>query len=138
MSATHLSGFQVGETITGAGGGTSKIVYIDNDRNRLEVQRRPEDSGSFNTNETITGLQSTATGTITQHNVPSGTNAKILTYSTTIGGVGSLRMTEVGNKYNTHGTIKSSSTFPMLITVPSNVLARGTTITGNTTGATKL
>ena len=136
MSATHLSGFQVGETITGAGGGTGKIVYIDNDKNRLEVQRRPDDSGAFVTNETVTGQQSSAAGTITQHNVPSGTNAKVLAYSTSIGGVGSLRMTEVGNKYNTHGRVKSSSTFPMLITSPTSVLARGTTITGSTSGAT--
>ena len=136
MSATHLSGFQVGETITGAGGGTGKIVYIDNDKNRLEVQRRPDDSGAFVTNETVTGQQSSATGTITQHNVTSGTNAKVLAYSTSIGGVGSLRMTEVGNKYNTHGRVKSSSTFPMLITSPTSVLTRGTTITGSTSGAT--
>lgn len=136
MSNSDLDGFQVGETITNTGGSSAKIVHIDTKLNRLSVQKRSTDTGTFAVGQTITGGQSASTGTITQQNVTAGNGAILLTFSDTIGGVGSLRMTEVGNKYNEPARIKKSSTYPMLITTPSTTPTRDQVITGSSSGAT--
>ena len=137
-----VTGFLVDEIITGAtNSATAKIVFVDTDLNRLVVQRRSNSSGAIDTNafvvgETITGGTSSTTATIVNHNVTSGEGAVTLTFSDTIGGVGSVRMTEVGNKYDENGILSDDSTFPMLITTPSTNPTLDQTITGSISGAT--
>lgn len=131
-----LTGFTAGEVITGQAGATAVIALVNNEKGRLEVYRRPTDTGSFNTNETLTGGGSGTVSTIVQHQVSSGTGAKLFAFSKSIGRVGTLNLQTQGHSYLSDAHVAASSTYPMLISAPSVALSRDTVITGAVSGST--
>ncbi len=131
-----MSTFTQGEVITGAGGATAVIGLVNNEKNRLEVYRRPTDSGSFVVGEVITGGGSGATSTIQQQNVSSGTGAKLFAFSKSIGRVGTINIKAQGHKYTSDAHVANSTTYPMLITAPNVALTKDTIVTGSVSGST--
>jgi len=74
---------------------------------------------------------------ITNHNVTSGTGAKLIAYGDNIGGVASLRLQSAGNKYNENGIIDDEDTIiTMLVTTPSDTPPSDNTLSGDISGST--
>jgi hypothetical protein len=130
-----MTGWAVGEVITGAGGATAVIALVNNEKNRLEVYRRSTDTGSFSVSEVITGGGSGSSSTILQQNVSSGTGAKLLSFSKSIGRIGTINLKTQGHNYSSDANVKSSSIHPMLITSPSVELSKDTVLTGSVSGS---
>ncbi len=134
---SSVSGFVVGETVTGGTSNANGVISsIDTQNNRLVIKRLSTNTGVFQVNEVITGGTTSTTGTIVQQNVSSGTGAKLFAYSDDIGGVGSLNITDQGNFFNYDGIVSSSSYFNILIETPTANLLRGLVITGTLSGTT--
>jgi hypothetical protein len=138
MWVPDVTGFQKGEVITGSSASaTGLIIGIDTDLNRLTIGRRSTDTGAFSANDTITGGTSSTSAVITNHNVTSGTGAILLTYGDNIGGVSSLRLQSVGNKYDEGGILDDADTvITMLVTTPSDTPSVDGTLTGDISGST--
>ena len=130
-----LTGYVAGEVVTGQAGATAVIALVNNEKGRLEVYRRPTDTGSFNDNETLTGGGSGTVSTILQHKVSSGTGAKLFAFSKTIGQVGTINLKAQGHSYTGDGHVANSSTYPMLISAPNVALTKDTIITGSVSGS---
>ena len=134
---SSVSGYEVGEVITGGTSSATGIISrIDTENNRLVIKRLSTHTGVFAVGELITAAPSGTTGTIVQHNVSSGTGAKLFAYSDDIGGVGSINITDQGNHFNYDGLISSTSYFNILIKTPSANLLRDLVITGTLSGTT--
>ena len=134
---SDVSGFKAGEVVTGGtSSATGTISSIDTENNRLVIKRLSTHTGVFAVGELITAAPSGTTGTIVQHNVSSGTGAKLFAYSDDIGGVGSINITDQGNHFNYDGLISSTSYFNILIKTPSANLLRDLVITGTLSGTT--
>ncbi len=131
-----LTGWTAGEVITGAGGASAVVALVNEDKGRLEVYRRSTDTGAFVTGEVITGGGSATTSTIVQHNVSSGSGAKVFAFSRNIGAVGSINIQTQGESYSSDGHLANSSTFPMLVSAPTVSLSKDTALTGSVTGTT--
>jgi len=134
------AGFQVGEVVATHSGSTvianGTILRIDSENNRLVIKRLSSHIGVFVTGATITGADSTTTALIKQHNVSSGTGAKLYCYSDVIGGVASINILDQGNKFNEDGLLSGSSYFPILIKNHTANLNRDIVITGALSGTT--
>ena len=134
---SDVSGFKAGEVVTGGTStATGTISSIDTENNRLIIKRLPTHTGVFAVGEVITATPSGVTGTIIQHNVSSGTGAKLFAFSDDIGGVGSINITDQGNHFNYDGLVSGSSYFNILIKTPSANLLRDLVITGTLSGTT--
>ena len=138
MWVPDVTGFQKGEVITGSSASaTGLIIGIDTKLNRLTIGRRSTDTNAFSANDTITGGTSSTTAVITNHNVTSGTGAKLIAYGDNIGGVASLRLQSAGNKYNENGIIDDEDTIiTMLVTTPSDTPPSDNTLSGDISGST--
>ena len=134
---TDLTGFQVGEVVTGTtSNATATILKIDSQNKRLVVKRLSSDTGEFVNGEEITGGNSNTVRLNTQAVVSKGEGAKIFAYSDTIGGVGSLNIQEQGDNFNYDGVMDSTSYFPMLITTPTANLTKDIVLEGRVSGST--
>ncbi len=134
---SSVSGYEVGETVTGGtSSATGTISSIDTENNRLIIKRLSTQTGVFAVGELLTGGTTSTAGAIVQHNVSSGTGAKLFAYSDDIGGVGSINITDQGNHFNEDGLVSSSSYFNILIKTPSANLLRDLVITGTLSGTT--
>ena len=135
--STTLEGFAVGEVITGVtSSATGAISSIDLKNKRLVIKRLSTHTGAFQVGETIEGGVSETTSEIVQHNVTSGTGAKLFAFSEDIGGVSSINIIDQGSKFNYDGVISESSFFNIVITTPSATLFQNTVITGTLSGTT--
>ena len=134
---TDLTGFQVGEVVTGTtSNATATILKIDSQNKRIVVKRLSTDTGEFVNGEEITGGNSNTVRLNTQAVVSKGEGAKLFAYSNTIGGVGSLNIQEQGDNFNYDGVMDSTSYFPMLITTPTANLTKDIVLTGRISGST--
>ena len=131
-----LTGYTAGEVVTGQAGATAVIALVNKEKGRLEVYRRPTDTGSFNTSETLTGGGSGTVSTIVQHQVSSGSGAKVFAFSRSIGKVGTLNLKSQGHQYTSDAFVANSSTYPMLISAPNVALSKDTILTGSVSGST--
>ena len=131
-----LTGYTAGEVVTGQAGATAVIALVNKEKGRLEVYRRPTDTGSFNTSETLTGGGSGTVSTIVQHQVSSGSGAKVFAFSRSIGKIGTLNLKSQGHEYTSDAFVANSSTYPMLISAPNVALSKDTILTGSVSGST--
>ena len=132
---SDLSGFEVGASVTGGtSNATGTILRIDTDKNRLVIKRASSDTNVFATGELITSGSTSRSNT--QAKVSSGTGAKIFAWSSKIGAVEELLITDQGYDFDHDAVIGDSSFHNMLITSPSSSLNKGVTITGVGSGAT--
>ena len=134
---SDISGYQVGETVTGStSNATGVISRLDTTNNRLVIRRSSSNTGAFQTGENITGGSSTTVRANTLAKVSQGTGAKLFAWSSQIGAVEKLTITDQGYKFDGDAIISSDSFHNMLITGPSATLSKGVTITGSGSGAT--
>ena len=138
LDPADLSGYQVGETVTGGtSSATASIIRIEEEDNRLVVKRTHTDVNQFvSTGEPITGGTSGTVKTAKQIKVSSGTGAKLLAYSDEIGGVGSINIQDQGYNFKEDQVMDSTSHSKMLITTPTATLTSNLTFTGRITGST--
>ena len=140
LDPADISGYQVGETITGGtSSATATIIRKEekDGRSRLVVKRTHTDVNQFvSGGEIITGNTSGTQKTAKQIKVSSGTGAKLVAYSDEIGGVGSVNIQEQGYNFKENQSVDSTSHFKMLITSPTGALTQNLTFTGRITGAT--
>ncbi len=133
-----LDGFTAGESITAQNGSTAVIALVNKEKGRLEVYRRPTDTGTFVVGNEITGGGSGTVSSIVEQNVSSGAGAKIFAFSTSIGRVGTINLKAQGHSLTSDAAIADSSTFPMLISAPNITLSKDTVVTGSVSGTTAL
>jgi len=132
-----ISGYEVGEQITGGNNGaTATILRLDTKNGRLVVKRLSTDTGTFVNGESITGGTTLTNKFCTTVNVASGTGAKLYAYGENIGAVEQINLQNQGYKFSEHGRLDSSSVVPMLITTPTATPTRDVVITGQLSGAT--
>jgi hypothetical protein len=134
-----ITGFSVGELITGqSSNATSSISRIDTKNNRLVVRRSSTDTGTYQDGELIVGGSSSAEAIIKNARVTAGTGAKLFAWSSKIGGVEKVRITNQGYDFDENAVISSTSFDNMLTFAPTtaSALDKGVQITGVTSGAT--
>ena len=132
-----LSGFLVGESVTGGTSNATGIISsIDTKNKRLVVKRLPTDTGAFQNLELITGGSSETERNNTQVNITSGSGALMYAFSDTIGGISSINIQDQGNMFDANGVVSTSSHHPMVISTPSATLTRDLTFTGVLSGST--
>ena len=133
-----ISGYQVNETVTGGtSNATSVILRLEPENRRLIVKRSSSDTGIYQAGETITGSNSATAKILSQEKVSHGTGAKIYAWSSQIGAIEGLTLTDQGNKFSADAILEEASSFHnMLIQNPSGTLNKGVTITGSISGAT--
>jgi len=132
-----LSGFEVGETVTGGTtGATSTILRIEEDRNRLVVKRLPTDTGGYQNGETIIGGTTSTSRVNVETQVTRGEGARLFAYSDDIGGITSINLIEQGSHFYSDGILSDTSFFPMLISSPSAVPQQNVVIEGQVSGST--
>ena len=132
-----ITGYQVGETVTGGtSDATGVILRLDTTNNRLVIKRSSANTGVFSTGENITGATSTTVKANTLAKVSQGTGAKIFAWSSKIGAVEKLTITDQGYNFDGDAIISNDSFHNMLITGPSATPTKGNTITGVGSGAT--
>ena len=91
---SDITGYQVGENITGGtSNATGTILRLDSQNNRIVVKRSSANANVFQTGETITGSNSSTAKANTNAKVSPGTGAKIYAWSSQIGGVDKLTIT---------------------------------------------
>lgn len=133
----ETTGFIEGEVVTGTNSSaTGTVLKVEEENKRLVIKRLPSDTGAFQSGEEITGGTSLTVKLNTQSTVSSGEGAKLFAYSDTIGGVGSLNITEQGHKFTEDAVLNSTSDFPMLITTPSANLNKDLALVGRISGTT--
>ena len=133
-----IDGYQIGEVVTGGtSNATATIVRIELDKKRLVVKRLSTDTGQFTSSgETITGGTSLHAKAAAQCVVSSGTGAKLLAYSDTIGGVGSVNIQDQGYNFKEDQVMDSTSHYKMLISTPTATLTANLSFEGKITGST--
>ena len=133
-----ISGYQVNETVTGGtSNATSVILRLEPEKRRLVVKRSSSDTGIYQAGETITGSNSNTAKALNSEKVSHGTGAKIYAWSSKIGGIEKLTITDQGNRFDADAILDETTSFHnMLITTPSGTLNKGVTITGSVSNAT--
>ena len=133
-----ISGYQVNETVTGGtSNATSVILRLEPENNRLVVKRSSSDTGIYQAGETITGSNSSTAKSLVQEKVSHGTGAKIYAWSSQIGAIEKLTLSDQGNKFDADAILDETTSFHnMLIQSPTSTLNKGVQITGSVSGAT--
>ena len=133
-----ISGYQVNETVTGGtSNATSVILRLEPENNRIVVKRSSSDTGIYQAGETITGSNSSTAKVLVQEKVSHGTGAKIYAWSSQIGAIEKLTISDQGNKFDADAILDETTSFHnMLIQTPSSTLNKGVQITGSVSGAT--
>ena len=132
------SDFQKGENITGGtSNATGTILRLDIPNNRLVIKRSSSDTGVFQAGETITGSNTSTAKTLVSEKVSHGTAAKIYAWSSQIGAVEKLTISDQGNKFDADAVIDTTTTYHnMLVRTPTSTLNKDVVITGSKSGAT--
>ena len=135
---SDITGYQVGENITGGtSNATGTILRLEPQNNRIIVKRSSANANVFQTGETITGSNSSTAKANTTAKVSPGTGAKIYAWSSEIGGVEKLTITNQGNEFDADAVIDTATSYHnMLITTPTGTLNKDIVITGSKSGAT--
>ena len=133
-----ISGYQVNETVTGGtSNATSVILRLEPENNRIVVKRSSSDTGIYQAGETITGSNSSTAKVLVQEKVSHGTGAKIYAWSSQIGAIEKLTISDQGNKFDADAILDETTSFHnMLIQTPSSTLNKGVQITGSVSNAT--
>ena len=133
-----ISGYQVNETVTGGtSNATSVILRLEPENNRLVVRRSSSDTGIYQAGETITGSNSSTAKSLVQEKVSHGTGAKIYAWSSQIGAIEKLTISDQGNRFDADAVLDETTSFHnMLIRTPSSTLNKGVQITGSVSNAT--
>ena len=133
-----ISGYQVNETVTGGtSNATSVILRLEPENDRIVVKRSSSDTGIYQAGETITGSNSSTAKVLVQEKVSHGTGAKIYAWSSQIGAIEKLTISDQGNKFDADAILDETTSFHnMLIQSPSSTLNKGVQITGSVSGAT--
>ena len=133
-----ISGYQVNETVTGGtSNATSVILRLEPENNRIVVKRSSSDTGIYQAGETITGSNSSTAKTLVQEKVSHGTGAKIYAWSSQIGAIEKLTISDQGNRFDADAVLDETTSFHnMLIRTPSSTLNKGVQITGSVSNAT--
>lgn len=133
-----VSGFTKGEVVTGGtSNATGTILKIDTQNNRLVIRRSPTDTGEF-VLETITGGSSSTSKLCILAKVTAGEGGNIFAWSSKVGGIEKLRLSDPGYNFDENAVLSGESYFNMLISDPTSSanLVKGITITGQSSGAT--
>jgi len=125
--------FSVGEVITSTNSKTLIVANHDTEKKRLLVYKRTTDPAGVPTG-TITGGTSSASFTITQHNVTAGSGAKLWAFSDDIGSIKKLKIQDPGHDFDIGG-IGNYTQNCILKDVSANPIVN-TTVTAALTGAT--
>jgi len=125
--------FSVGEVITSTNSKTLIVANHDTEKKRLLVYKRTTDPAGVPTG-TITGGTSSASFTITQHNVTAGSGAKLWAFSDDIGSIKKLKIQDPGHDFDVGG-IGNYTQHCILKDVSANPIVN-TTVTAALTGAT--
>ena len=133
-----ISGYQINETVTGGtSNATSVILRLEPENNRLVVRRSSSDTGIYQAGETITGSNSSTAKSLVQEKVSHGTGAKIYAWSSQIGAIEKLTISDQGNRFDADAVLDETTSFHnMLIRTPSSTLNKGVQITGSVSNAT--
>ena len=132
---SDTSGYQVGETVTGGTSNATGII-LKVEPNRLVIRRSSANINAFASSEAITGSSSSTVRTNTLAKVSGGTGAKLFAWSSQIGAVEKLTISDQGYNFDGDAIIGNTSFHNMLITGPSATLTKGLTITGSNSGTT--
>lgn len=136
-SEDDTSIFQEDEIITGLTSNAQvSVLRVEPTKKRIIVRRESDQSGTFAYGEAIQGNIGLNPRIPTTFNVSTGTGAELYAYSSTIGGVKEVNLTDQGGYFTGDGTLDSSSTYNMMIKTPSSQLNRNVVITGRISGAT--
>jgi len=132
------SDFQQGESITGlTSNATGTILRLDIPNNRLVIKRSGSDTGVFQVGETIKGNNTKIEKTLVSERVSHGTGAKIYAWSSQIGAVEKLTISDQGNLFDADAVIDTATTYHnMLVRTPTSTLNQDVVITGSKSGAT--
>ena len=135
---SDITGYQKGEVITGGtSNATGTILRLEPENGRIVVKRSSANTNVFQTGETITGGSSSTAKANTNAKVSPGTGAKIYAWSSQIGGVDKLTITNQGNEFDADAVIDTATSYHnMLITTPSGTLNKDVVLTGSKSGAT--
>ena len=107
-----ISGYQVNETVTGGtSNATSVILRLEPENNRLVVRRSSSDTGIYQAGETITGSNSSTAKSLVQEKVSHGTGAKIYAWSSQIGAIEKLTISDQGNKFDADAILDETTSF---------------------------
>ena len=134
-----VTGYTVGELVTGqTSNATGEITRIDTKNKRLVIRRATTHVNTFIANELVLGGSSGTSKTCTLAKVTSGTGGNLFAWSSKIGGVEKLRLTNQGYNFDENAVIGDDSFYNMLIGEPSAAtdLSKDTVLTGSTSGAT--
>ena len=133
-----ISGYQINETVTGGtSNATSVVLRLEPENNRIIVKRSSSDTGIYQAGETITGSNSSTAKLLVQEKVSHGTGAKIFAWSSQIGAIEKLTVSDQGNLFDEDAILDETTSFHnMLIKSPSSTLNKGVVITGDISGAT--
>lgn len=133
-----ITGYQEGETVTGAtSNATGTVLRLEPKNNRLVIKRARADTGIFVTGENILGGNSTTLLTCTTAKVSHGTGAKLYTWSSQIGAIEKLTINDQGSKFDSDAILEESTSYHnMLIASPSGTLNKDVVLTGSMSGAT--
>ena len=125
--------FSVGEVITSTNSKTLIVANHDTEKKRLLVYKRTTDPAGVPTG-TITGGTSSASFTITQHNVTAGSGAKLWAFSDDIGSIKKLKIQDPGHDFDVGG-IGNYTQNCIIKDVSANPIVN-TTVTAALTGST--
>ena len=131
-----ITGYQVGETLTGAtSNATCVVLRLEPENNRLVVKRTSSNTGIYQAGELVAGTS--VSKTLVQEKVSHGTGAKLFAWSSKIGAVEKLTITDQGNRFDADARLDETTSFHnMLIASPTGTLNRDVVITGSISGAT--
>jgi len=136
---SDVSGYTVGELVTGqSSNATGEISRIDTKNKRLVIRRLTTHTGLFQTNELILGGSSSTSKTCTLAKVTAGEGGNLFAWSSRIGKVEKVRLTNQGYNFDEDAVIGDDSHYTMLINEPSAAsdLSKDTVLTGSDSGAT--
>ena len=136
---SDVSGYTVGELVTGqASNATGEISRIDTKNKRLVIRRLTTHTGLFLTNELVLGGSSGTSKTCTLAKVTAGEGGNLFAWSSRIGKVEKVRLTNQGYNFDEDAVIGDDSHYTMLINEPSAAsdLSKDTVLTGSDSGAT--
>ena len=115
-----VTGYTVGELVTGqTSNATGEITRIDTKNKRLVIRRATTHVNTFIANELVLGGSSGTSKTCTLTKVTSGTGGNLFAWSSKIGGVEKLRLTNQGYNFDENAVIGNDSFYNMLIAEPS-------------------
>jgi len=136
---SDVSGYTVGELVTGqSSNATGEISRIDTKNKRLVIRRLTTHTGLFQTNELVLGGSSSTSKTCTLAKVTAGEGGNLFAWSSRIGKVEKVRLTNQGYNFDEDAVIGNDSHYTMLINEPSAAsdLTKDTVLTGSDSGAT--